>query len=100
MLSLTIVVLATLTAGFIVWANDKRHARYGAGLPAGIAVGVAALAWIILMAAGFGYLPGLTWLPWVLPIALGTAAAIAAVVYLGRTRARHDTERLNAVLRS
>jgi peptidoglycan/LPS O-acetylase OafA/YrhL len=100
MLSLTIVVLATLAAGFIVWANDKRHARYGAGLPAGIAVSVAALAWIILMTAGFGYLPGLTWLPWVLPIALGTAAAIAAVVYLGRTRTRHDTERLNAVLRS
>lgn len=99
MLSLTIVVLATVAGGFVVWANDKRHAKYGAGLPAGIAVGVAALAWIILMAAGFGYLPGLTWLPWVLPIALGIAAAIAAVAYLGRTRARHDTERLNAVLR-
>ena len=54
MLSLTIVVLATLAAGFIVWANDKRHSRYGAGVPAGIAVGVAAMAWIILMTAGFG----------------------------------------------
>ncbi|GGH93606.1 hypothetical protein GCM10007170_14880 [Arthrobacter liuii] len=99
MLSLTIVVLATVAAGFVVWANDKRHSKYGAALPAGIAVGVAALAWIILMAAGFGYLPGLTWLPWILPVVLGTAAAIAAVVYLGRTRARHDTERLTAVLR-
>ncbi|TLM86856.1 hypothetical protein [Pseudarthrobacter sp. NamE5] len=99
MLSLTIVVLAAAAAGFIVWANDKRHAKYGAGLPAGIAVATAVLTWIILMAAGFGYLPGLTWLPWVLPIVTGAAAAIAAAVYCGRTRARRDTERLTAILR-
>jgi hypothetical protein len=99
MLSLTIVVLATVAAGFIIWANDKRHAKYGAALPAGVAAGVAALAWIILMAAGCGYLPGLTWLPWVLPFVLGVAAAIGAVVYLGRTRARHDMERLTLILR-
>ena len=99
MLSLTIVVLAAIAVGFIVWANDKRHAKYGAGLPAGVSVSVAALAWLILMAAGFGYLPGLTWLPWVLPIVLGAAAAVAAAVYLGSTRARQDTDRLTAVLR-
>ena len=99
MLSLTIVVLATAAAGFIVWANDKRHTKYGAGLPAGVAVGVGALAWIILLAAGFGYLPGMTWLPWVLPIVLGSAAAVAAVVFLGRTRARQDSQRLTAILR-
>jgi len=99
MLSLTIVVLATVAAGFVVWANDKRHAKYGAALPAGVAAAVAALVWIILMAAGFGYLPGLTWLPWILPIVLGIAAAIAAVVYLGRTRARHDAQQLTAILR-
>ncbi|PNI10182.1 hypothetical protein CXX84_01525 [Arthrobacter sp. AFG7.2] len=100
MLSLTIVVLAAAAAGFIVWANDKRHAKYGAGVPAGTAVGCAALTWIILMAAGFGYLPGLTWLPWVLPIVLGAAAAVVAALYLGRTRARKDTERLTAILRA
>ncbi|MFJ5860597.1 hypothetical protein ACIQCM_04180 [Pseudarthrobacter sp. NPDC092439] len=99
MLSLTIVVLAAVAAGFLVWANDKRHAKYGAGLPAGVAVAVASVTWTILMAAGFGYLPGLTWLPWVLPVLLGTGAAIAAVAYLGRTRARQDTERLTAALR-
>ncbi|WP_411373789.1 hypothetical protein ACLH0K_11805 [Arthrobacter sp. MPF02] len=99
MLSLTIVVLAAAAAGFIVWANDKRHTKYGAGLPAGVAVGIAALVWIILMVAGFGYRPGLTWLPWVLPIVLGSAAAVAAVLYLGHARARHDTERLTAILR-
>ncbi|WP_258802729.1 hypothetical protein [Pseudarthrobacter sp. NS4] len=99
MLSLTIVVLATAAAGFIVWANDKRHTKYGAGLPAGVAVAVGALTWIILMAAGFGYLPGLTWLPWVLPIVVGAAAAVAVVLYLGRSRARQDARRLTAILR-
>ena len=51
MLSLTIVVLVTVAAGFIVWANDKRHAKYGMGLPAGVPSGWS-LSWIILMAAG------------------------------------------------
>jgi len=60
---------------------------------------VGALSWIILMAAGFGYRPGLTWMPWVLPMALGSAAAVAAVIYLGRTRARRDLERLTAALK-
>jgi hypothetical protein len=99
MLSLTIVVLVTAAAGFIVWANDKRHTKYGVAVPVAVAVGVGALSWIILMAAGFGYLPGLTWLPWVLPMVLGAAAAVAAVLYLGRTRARRDLERLTAALK-
>lgn len=99
MLSLTIVVLSTAAAGLVVWANDKRHTKYGVVLPAGVAVGVGALSWIILMAAGFGYRPGVTWLPWVLPIVLGVAAAVAAVLVLGRKRARQDTERLTAALR-
>jgi uncharacterized membrane protein len=99
MLSLTIVVLVTAAAGFIVWANDKRHTKYGMVLPAAVSVGVGAVSWIILMAAGFGYRPGLTWLPWVLPMALGAAAAVAAVLYLGRTRAKQDLERLTAALK-
>jgi apolipoprotein N-acyltransferase len=99
MLSLTIVVLVTAAAGFIVWANDKRHTKYGMVLPAGVAVGGGTLSWIILMAAGFGYRPGLTWLPWVLPIALGSAAAVAAVLYLGRIRAKRDLERLTVALK-
>ena len=99
MLSLTIVVLATAAAGFTVWANDKRHARYGMALPAGVAVAVGAISWIIFIMMGFGYRPGLTWIPWILPIALGTAAAIAAVIYLGRTRQRHDIQRLTQALK-
>jgi uncharacterized membrane protein len=99
MLSLTIVVLVTAAAGFIVWANDKRHTKYGVVLPAGVAVGVGAVSWTILMAAGFGYQPGMTWLPWVLPMVLGAAAAVAVVLYLGRKRARHDLQRLTAALK-
>lgn len=99
MLSLTIVVLVTVAAGFIVWANDKRHAKYGMGLPSGVATAVGALSWIIFMAAGFGYQPGLTWIPWVLPMVLGTVAAAGAAIYLGRTRAHYDTLRLTAALK-
>ncbi|MGO4186897.1 hypothetical protein [Pseudarthrobacter sp. TAF60_1] len=99
MLSLTIVVLVTAAAGFIVWANDRRHTRYGMILPAGVAVAVGALSWIIFMAAGFGYMPGLTWIPWILPMALGAAAALGAVIYLGRSREHHDLQRLTRALK-
>ena len=85
MLSLIVVAMVTVAAGFVVWANDKRHAKYGISVPAGIAASVGMLSWIIFIAAGFGYQPGLTWIPWVLPVVLGTAAAVAAVLYLGRT---------------
>jgi hypothetical protein len=99
MLSLIVVAMVTLAAGFVVWANDKRHAKYGISLPAGVAVAVGMLSWILFMAAGLGYQPGLTWIPWVLPLVLGTAAAVAAALYLGRRRTRHDTARLTAILR-
>ncbi|XAS66271.1 hypothetical protein V3C33_12265 [Micrococcaceae bacterium Sec5.7] len=99
MLSLIIVVLVTVAAGFVVWANDKRHAKYGMALPAGVAAAVGALSWIICITAGFAYQPGLTWIPWILPMVLGTAAGVAAAILLGRTRARHDTLRLTAALR-
>lgn len=99
MLSLAIVVLVTAAAGFIVWANDRRHTKYGILLPAGTAVAVGMLAWIICIWAGLGYQPGLTWIPWVLPMVAGTAAALAAAVYLGRARAKQDTQRLTAALK-
>lgn len=99
MLSLIVVAIVTVAAGFVVWANDKRHAKYGISVPAGVAACVGMLSWIIFMAAGFGYQPGLTWIPWILPILIGTAAAVAAVLYLGRRRTRQDTARLTAILR-
>jgi hypothetical protein len=98
-LSLVIVVLVTVAAGFIVWANDKRHAKYGMILPSGVATLVGMLAWIICMAAGLGYQPGLTWVPWILPMVAGTAAAAAVAVFLGRVRSRQDTRRLTAALK-
>jgi hypothetical protein len=59
---------------------------------------VGAVSWIIFMAAGLGYKPGLTWIPWILPMVLGAVAAVAAVIYLGRVRERHDIERLTRAL--
>ncbi|MGO4492220.1 hypothetical protein AB4Y86_09025 [Arthrobacter sp. 2YAF22_2] len=99
MLSLIVVALVALAVGFVVWANDKRHAKYGIAVPAGVALGVGMLSWIIFLAAGFGYQPGLTWIPWVLPLLLGAAAAVGAVLYLGRSRTQHDTARITAILR-
>ena len=99
MLSLVIVVLVTVAAGFIVWANDRRHAKYGMFLPAGVATVVGMLAWIICMAAGLGYQPGLTWIPWILPMVAGSGAAVAVAGYLGRLRTKRDTQRLTAALK-
>jgi apolipoprotein N-acyltransferase len=99
MLSLIVVALVAVAVGFVVWANDKRHAKYGIAVPAGVALGVGMLSWIIFLAAGFGYQPGLTWIPWVLPLLLGAAAAVGAVLYLGRSRTKHDTARITAILR-
>jgi uncharacterized membrane protein len=99
MLSLIVVAMVAVAAGFVVWANDKRHAKYGIAVPAGVALGAGMLSWIVFMAAGLGYQPGLTWIPWVLPLLLGVAAAAGAVLYLGRSRTRQDTARMTAILR-
>jgi len=99
MLSLVIVALATIASGFIVWGNDKHHGTYGIALPASVSVVVAMLGWIVFIQLGFGYQPGLTWIPWVLPIILGTVAAAVVSFFLGRHRARHDTAKLTAALR-
>ena len=98
MLSLIVVSLVTVAAGFVVWANDKRHAKYGIAVPAGVSLTAGMLSWVIFVAAGLGYQPGLTWIPWVLPMVLGAAAAVAAVLYLGKTRTARDTARLTAIL--
>ncbi|MGO4470699.1 hypothetical protein [Arthrobacter sp. efr-133-TYG-120] len=99
MLSLVIVALATIASGFIVWGTDKHRGTYGITLPAGVSVAVAMLSWVIFIQLGFGYQPGVTWIPWVLPIILGTVAAAVASYFLGRHRKRHDTAQLTAALR-
>jgi sterol desaturase/sphingolipid hydroxylase (fatty acid hydroxylase superfamily) len=99
MLSLVIVALATIASGFIVWGTDRHRGTYGISLPAGVSVAVAMLSWMIFIQLGFGYQPGVTWIPWVLPIILGTVAAAVASYFLGRHRTRHDTAQLTAALR-
>src|SRR5437016_3978048 len=99
MLSLVIVALATIASGFIVWGNDKHRGTYGITVPAGVSVAVAMLSWMVFVQLGFGYQPGLTWIPWVLPIILGTVASAAAAFFLGRSRTRHDIAKLTAALR-
>ncbi|WP_284980658.1 hypothetical protein [Arthrobacter sp. efr-133-TYG-118] len=99
MLSLVIVALATIASGFIVWGTDKHRGTYGITLPAGVSVAVAMLSWMIFIQLGFGYQPGVTWIPWVLPIILGTLAAAVASFFLGRHRTRHNTAQLTAALR-
>ncbi|GAB2726293.1 hypothetical protein ACX801_07655 [Arthrobacter bambusae] len=99
MLSLVIVALATIASGFIVWGNDKHRGTYGIALPAGVSLAVAMLSWMIFIQLGFGYQPGVTWIPWVLPVILGTVAAAVVSYFLGRHRARHDTAQLTAALR-
>lgn len=99
MLSLVIVVLVNVASGFIVWANDRRHAKYGMFLPAGVATAAGMAVWIICMSAGLGYQPGLTWIPWTAPMVAGAAAALAAAAFLGRTRTKQDTQRLTEALK-
>ncbi|WAH96440.1 hypothetical protein [Arthrobacter sp. MMS18-M83] len=99
MLSLVIVALATIASGFIVWGNDKHRGTYGIAVPACVSVAVAMLSWMVFIQLGFGYQPGVTWIPWVLPIILGTAAAAVVAFFLGRHRFRHDTAQLTAALR-
>ena len=99
MLSLTIVVLVTVAAGFIVWANDKRHAKYGMGLPAGVAAAVGALELDHLHCRGLR-LPAGPDLDSVGPAhGAGDRGCSGAAVYLGRTRAHHDTLRLTSALK-
>ena len=99
MLSLVIVALAAIASGFIVWGIGKHRGTYGIALPAGVSVAAAMLSWMIFIQLGFGYQPGVTWIPWVLPIILGTVAAAVAAYFLGRHRARRDTAQLTAALR-
>jgi hypothetical protein len=98
--SLVIVVIAAAAAGLVVWAVDRRHSAYGIMFPVAAAVAAACLVWIVVVWAGAGYIAGLTWLPWVAPIAGAIAAAVAVPAVVGRRRGRHDVEELTRVLRN
>ncbi len=101
MVDLVIIALMSGTVGAIVWGIDKRrHHAYGELLPAGIAVLAALLTWIITVAAGLSYQPGLTWIPWIASMVAAIVFSVAASLLLGRSRTARDTARLTAILRS
>jgi hypothetical protein len=97
--SLVIVVLVVAAAGFVMWATDHHHDRYGIMLPVGAGVAVACLVWIVTVLVGAGYIAGMTWMPWVLPMALGAATAVVLPLVLGRRRGKHDVAALTDILR-
>jgi quaternary ammonium compound-resistance protein SugE len=96
-----LVVLALLAIGIgaVVWAADKRHDKYGALLPSGIAVVAALLTWIIAVSAGLSYQPGWTWVPWIASLVAAALVSVVASLTLGRGRAAYDTAHLTAILR-
>ncbi len=101
MVDLVIIALLSGTVGAIVWGVDKQHHHtYGELLPAGIAVLAALLTWIITVAAGLSYQPGLTWIPWIASMAAAIVLSLAASRLLGRSRTARDTARLTAILRT
>ncbi|WP_369044922.1 hypothetical protein [Sinomonas sp. P10A9] len=97
--SLVIVVLVVAAAGFIVWSLDHHHDVYGIVLPVGAAVALACLVWAVLIFAGTGYMAGLTWMPWALPMAVGIVAAVAVPIVVGRPRTKHDVALLTELLK-
>ncbi|MBW4096275.1 MAG: hypothetical protein HIU81_13380 [Acidobacteria bacterium] len=99
MLDLILITLMALAIGAIVWGVDKRHNIYGSFLPAGVAVTAAMLCWIITVLFGLSYQPGLTWIPWVLPLVVAAGAAVAVSTVLGARRVQRHTAALTEILK-
>lgn len=97
--SLVIDVIVTAGIGFALWAADRRHGKYGIMLPVALGVVVGCLAWIIAVAAGTGYLTGLTWVPWIVPMVLGVAVSVGVTKVVERRREKRDLADLTQVLR-
>ncbi|HEV7167331.1 MAG TPA: hypothetical protein VGN49_05110 [Micrococcaceae bacterium] len=99
MVDLVVIALLAIGIGAVVWGSDKRHDKYGALLPAGIAVVTALLTWIITVAAGLSYRPGWTWVPWIAALVAAGVVSTVASLALGRNRAANEKARLTAILR-
>lgn len=100
MVALSAIVIINAAIGFAVWGIDRERHKYGLLLPAGIAVATGLLLWIILVAFGVSYTPGISWMTWLLPMAAGTLAAIGTVVLLARRRAASDGARYTETLQT
>lgn len=98
MVALVIIALTTGALGALAWAVDKHRATFGVLLPAGAAVATSLLTWIITMAVGLGNDSAMAWIPWILSIVVGGAAAWATAGFVGRTRHTQQVERTNQIL--
>ncbi|MCQ1994877.1 hypothetical protein [Arthrobacter sp. zg-Y1171] len=98
MLSLVLVTLTAVAAGFAVWAADRRRAFYGALLLPGISVCAALITWLVLRAAGVTAFEA-DWIGWAIPVAVSILAPLVAAVPIGRSRAKADTEETERILR-
>lgn len=98
MVALVIIALTAGAFGTIAWAVDKYRNTFGAILPAGAAVSASLLVWILTMAVGLDSDPATAWIPWILPMVVGGAAAWATAGFVGRRRHRQQVEQANAIL--
>ncbi|MHA7268849.1 hypothetical protein [Arthrobacter sp. HLT1-20] len=98
MVALIIIALTTGALGAIAWAVDQYRATFGAALPAGAAIASSLLVWIITMALGLGNDSATAWIPWILSIVVGGAAAWATAGLVGRARHAAQVARTTAIL--
>lgn len=98
MVALIVIALFAAALGAIAWAVDKHRPTFGALLPAGAAVCASLIVWIITMAVGLDNDPATAWIPWILSIVVGGAAAWATAGLVGRSRAHQQLVRNNAIL--
>lgn len=98
MLSLVLVTLTAVAAGFAVWAADRQRARYGALLLPGISVTAALITWLVLQVAGAASFES-DWIGWAVPAAVAVVAPIVAAVPIGRSRATADAAETERILR-
>ena len=98
MLSLILVTLTAVAAGFAVWAADRHRALYGALLLPGISVSAALITWLVLRAAGVTSFEA-DWIGWALPVAVSILAPVVAAVPIGRSRAKADVAETERILR-
>lgn len=98
MVAMVIIALIAIALGAIAWAVDKNRITFGALLPAGSAVTVALIIWMITMAAGLNKDPATAWIPWILSIVAAGATAWAVAGLVGRTRRQELMARETQIL--
>lgn len=97
--SIVVIALISIAIGLIVWAADKRHTRYGAVLPIGVAVSAAMVVWIVTAATNLTQTSGWQWVPWIASLVIATAVSVIVSTTVGRTREHQDTQALSQILK-